>query len=62
MTDLMLVGPQTKCTTISKGKAKVLFLLPFQAEDAIENTALSVSTLQDKHAAQDVEVQLVFWD
>ncbi len=37
-------------------------LLPFQAKDSIENAALSVSTLQDEHAAQDVEVQLIFWD
>lgn len=34
-------------------------LLPFQAEDAVENAALSVSALQDKHTAQDIEVQLV---
>lgn len=37
-------------------------LLPFQAEDAIENAAVSVPTLQDKHTAQDVEVQLILWD
>lgn len=37
-------------------------LLPFEAEDAVENAALGVSTLQDEHAAQDVEVQLVFGD
>lgn len=37
-------------------------LLPFQAEDAIENAAACVSTLEDKYAAQDIEVQLVFWD
>lgn len=37
-------------------------LLPFQAKDAIENAALSISALQDKHTAQDIEVQLIFWD
>lgn len=37
-------------------------LSPFQAKDTVENAALSVPTLQDEHAAQDVEVQLVFWD
>ena len=37
-------------------------LSPFQAKDAVENAALSVPALQDKHTAQDVEVQLVLWD
>lgn len=37
-------------------------LLPLQAEDAVENAAASVSALEDKHTAQDIEVQLIFWD
>lgn len=35
---------------------KAEFYLPFQTKDAIEYAALSISTLQDKHTAQDIEV------
>lgn len=37
-------------------------LLPFQAKDAVEHAAPRVPTLQDKHTAEHVEVQLIFWD
>lgn len=35
---------------------------PFQTEDAVQNAAPSVSTLQDKDAPEDVEVKLIFRD
>lgn len=37
-------------------------VLPFQAKDAVENAVPCISTLEDKHTAQDIEVQLIFWD
>lgn len=37
-------------------------VLPFKAEDAVEDAVLSISPLQHKHTAQDVEVQLILWN
>lgn len=43
-------------------KGEFWMVLPFKAEDAVEDAVLSISPLQHKHTAQDVEVQLILWN